>query len=562
MLPTRISKSCHIFLLAVALMLTPGRSHAGSATWNLTPTSGDWNTAANWSPETVPNDPADVATFGSSNTTAVSLSARIRVDSVVFDLNASAFTVSTGPYHFTFLGAGVVNNSASEQNFVTGLLDGGTIRFRNTATAGDAMFTVYGDALQPYVSFYDNATAGDATFINHGGFGGAVTWFFDSSTAGNATFYNFTRGDGFNDGVTVFEDRSTAGTATIFCEGGGAVFHKHSSAADSTLTASGGNIVFLERATAGEATIIANGAKRSGQLAADIFFLSDQASAGNATLIANGGSNGGDGARIVFWYETRGSEARVKVFGNAKLDISSHNPLAPMTIGSIEGTGAVLLGANNLTVGRNDLNTIFAGAINDGENGETGGSLTKVGAGTLALRGSNKYTGGTTVESGNLVIDNAIGSGTGMGPVQVIGGTLGGNGIIGGAVTMGTGQIGRGILEPGINAVGLLTIESTLTFAPRGSYRWNVDTIAMAADEIAAAGVTISNEALFSVISSGNAALPVGTVFTVIDNTAALPISGRFNNLPNGGIVTGNGNNFQASYFGGDGNDLTLTVVP
>jgi hypothetical protein len=26
--------------------------------------------------------------------------------------------------------------------------------------------------------------------------------------------------------------------------------------------------------------------------------------------------------------------------------------------------------------------------------------------------------------------------------------------------------------------------------------------------------------------------------------------------------VTVNGNNFQASYTGGDGNDLTLTVVP
>ena len=84
----------------------------------------------------------------------------------------------------------------------------------------------------------------------------------------------------------------------------------------------------------------------------------------------------------------------------------------------------------------------------------------------------------------------------------------------------------------------------------------------MTADEIGAAGVTISNGALFSAIPSGNAALPVGTVSTVIDNTAALAISGRFNNLPNGGIVTVNSNNLQASYFGGDGNDLTLTVVP
>lgn len=56
----------------------------------------------------------------------------------------------------------------------------------------------------------------------------------------------------------------------------------------------------------------------------------------------------------------------------------------------------------------------------------------------------------------------------------------------------------------------------------------------MTADEIGATGVTISNGALFSAIPSGNAALPVGTVSTVIDNTAALAISGRLNNLPNG----------------------------
>ena len=56
--------------------------------------------------------------------------------------------------------------------------------------------------------------------------------------------------------------------------------------------------------------------------------------------------------------------------------------------------------------------------------------------------------------------------------------------------------------------------------------------------------------------------LEVGTVLTAIDNTAATPIVGTFANLPDGGIVTVNGNNLQASYSGGDGNDLTLTVVP
>lgn len=545
---------------SLCLFATSATLHAGSATWKLDPTNGDWNTAANWTPETVPNDRADVATFASSNTTAISLSGQTHVDSVVFDPNASAFTVSAAAHHLTFFGTGVVNNSANEQNFVTGLQDGGIINFRNNASAGNAVFTVYGDAFQPYVFFHDNATAGDATFTNNGGFGGAVTWFFDSSTAGNATFSNFTGGDGFNDGVTVFEDESTAGSATIFCEGGGAVFHKHSSAANSTLIANGGNIVFDGHATAGDATVVANGAASSDQLAA-AFFLADTATAGNATLIANGGVNGGGGAKIVLGDETRGSKARVEVFGNGALEIGSHNELGPISIGSLEGNGAVVLGANNLTVGTNHRDTIFSGVIKDrGANG-AGGSITKAGGGTLTLTQGSKYRGGTAVESGTLLVDNTVGSGTGTGPVQVIGGTLGGNGIIGGAVTVGADQVRRGTLEPGINAVGLLTIENTLTFAPRGTYKWNVDAIGMIADEVAAVGVTISNGALFSAILRANAALPIGTVLTVIDNTAALAISGTFSNLPDGSSFTAGNNTFNVSYSGGDGNDLTLTVI-
>jgi hypothetical protein len=48
----------------------------------------------------------------------------------------------------------------------------------------------------------------------------------------------------------------------------------------------------------------------------------------------------------------------------------------------------------------------------------------------------------------------------------------------------------------------------------------------------------------------------------VINNTSATPIAGRFGNLPDGATVTVGSNTFLANYEGGDGNDLTLTVVP
>ncbi len=56
--------------------------------------------------------------------------------------------------------------------------------------------------------------------------------------------------------------------------------------------------------------------------------------------------------------------------------------------------------------------------------------------------------------------------------------------------------------------------------------------------------------------------ISTGTVFTLIDNTGAMPVNGAFSNLPDGSTISVGSNTFQANYEGGDGNDLTLTVVP
>jgi len=72
----------------------PTVGYAISAQWDLDPVSGDWNTAANWTPMGVPNGPADTATFGFSHTTDVSTSSITTVDSIIFDASASAFTIN------------------------------------------------------------------------------------------------------------------------------------------------------------------------------------------------------------------------------------------------------------------------------------------------------------------------------------------------------------------------------------------------------------------------------------------------------------------------------------
>jgi autotransporter-associated beta strand protein len=266
---------------------------------------------------------------------------------------------------------------------------------------------------------------------------------------------------------------------------------------------------------------------------------------------------------IGFYYTSLGGTARVELFDGGQMDISQHESGA-VTIGSLEGNGTVLLGANNLTAGANNLSTTFTGNILDGRNG-SGGSFTKAGASTLILASANGYTGGTTVIGrGTLLINNKKDSGTGTGLVQVNSGALGGAGTIAGAVKIGDGTGAPATLIPGESKrnTGALTVLAAVTFESDAQYEWKVDAIRDKASRVTAAGASIGSDALFVGSDTASGTLAAGTTFTVIDNTAATPIAGAFANLPDGGTITIGNNTFQASYSGGDGNDLTLTVVP
>jgi hypothetical protein len=60
-----------------------------------------------------------------------------------------------------------------------------------------------------------------------------------------------------------------------------------------------------------------------------------------------------------------------------------------MSVGSLAGDGNVSIGALSLTVGTNNLDTEFAGTIDDGTHST--GSLVKIGTGSLTLSGANTY---------------------------------------------------------------------------------------------------------------------------------------------------------------------------
>ena len=276
----------------------------------------------------------------------------------------------------------------------------------------------------------------------------------------------------------------------------------------------------------------------------------------NATLTANGGVNGGEGGSIQFYDNSGGGMASVAVFGNGSL-VNGHK-WSQVTIGSLEGDGLVFLGANGLIIGSNNRSTQFSGLIQDD------GSLTKIRNGTFTLSGANTYTGVTTIEAGTLRVDNQIGSATGTGTVNVNAGTLGGGGIITGATTVGTGDGTGSLLAPSVgnNRPTTLTIQNALTFKADGAYTFNLDTKKAKADQVAANGVTIQSGAQFTFSAVANKRLQTSQAFTAINNTSATAISGTFANLAEGSTFSAGRNKYQVSYAGGDGNDLTLTVVP
>ena len=350
--------------------------------------------------------------------------------------------------------------------------------------------------------------------------------------------------------------------------GAGADFRDNSSAADATFIleagtvagAFGGSVSFFDgQVSAGHATIIANGATVAGANGGTVDFFAILPS--EPTVIGNGGVNGGTGAVFTFFEDIPGNLAHFQLNGDTLLDISISGGA---TVGSLEGDGTVDLGDFTLSVGGNNQDTLFSGLL-DQINTEGGdAALKKVGSGTLRLSHDNMFKGGITIAAGTVVIENQSGSASGSDGVAVQEGTLAGGGITAGAVNIGTGSGTGAFLAPGESAKGLatLTIQSALLFKADGTYTYKFNTKRPKGDQVIANGVTIEDGAQFAFKPVANKKLSVGQVFTAISNTSANPITGTFTNLADDSTFTIGNNTYQADYQGGDGNDLTLTVIP
>ena len=308
----------------------------------------------------------------------------------------------------------------------------------------------------------------------------------------------------------------------------GEIDFNNSSTAGNALILSNGTIKFNNSSTAGNATILGNSSGRN------FIYFNGNSTAGNAAIVP------GSGNVVAFTGNSTAGNAQIFAEGGV-VDFSlSTGPLGNkmLSAGSIEdfGAGTFYLGANQLTVGSNNLSTSVGGVISDcGPGGTsclnayaTGGSLIKVGSGTLTLSGINTYTGPTTVNGGTLEVDGSIASSSLT--TADSGATLAGIGIVG------TANIASGgILAPGSNGIGTLTVQGNLAIANGAIYQ-----------------IAVSPTAASLVNVMGTANLSGGTVQVLAQNGTYAP-SHTYTILTATDGVTGT--------FAGVTNDLALLLA-
>jgi autotransporter-associated beta strand protein len=478
--PQRASVRTAAVLTTTALVavttFVPDVVLAQDATWISNPGSGNWNDAANWSPASVPSG---TATFSFSNQTAISFSSNTAVNSIQISPGAPNYVFNVLYPATVFIQGSGITGSSSAATFNLG--HNTEIIFQNSSTAGSALFEV-GD--QANLRFRDSSTAGYANITNALG----TLHFADSSSADHATIVN--------DGVAVtFQGTSTAGSANI-TNNSTLEFDDTSKAGTATIV-NNGSLQFHVGSTADSANITNNG----------LMYFVQSSTAGNAT-IKNSGT-------IDFSLTT----------GPA----NDHN----ITAGSIAGNGSFFLGTNTLIVGGNNTSTEVQGTISDCGNGTQcflflnsgnpvlGGSLTKVGTGTLILSGINTYSGATTVNAGILDVGGSIATSA----VTTVnsGGALTGSGTIGNTSIASGGTFAPGNGTPGTS----MTVSGNLAFASGALYLVQLNP-ATASFATVAGSAALGNATVQANFATGSY---IAKQYTIL--TASGGIAGTFGSVTN-----------------------------
>ena len=224
------------------------------------------------------------------------------------------------------------------------------------------------------------------------------------------------------------------------------------------------------------------------------------------------------------------------------LDITTH--AIDANLGGLAGAGAFNIGTQNITVQQGDYSGILSGA----------GALTKVQGADLRLSGANTYTGGTTINSGALIVSNTAGSATGSGIVTVMDGAfLSGQGIILGQVNVERfAMIAPGEDALGEDASGILTI-SNIDFARGSEYEVDLGGLRLGVqyDQLVVTQQATIDTAAMLEVSLIEAFVPeLGDAFQIFDFAGS--VTGTFQRIDLPTLDAGLGWNLQDLYTTGE----------
>ena len=185
-----------------------------------------------------------------------------------------------------------------------------------------------------------------------------------------------------------------------------------------------------------------------------------------------------------------------------------------VAVGDLAGDSGSILGPGNgngvnttWSIGGRNSSSTFAGQIKDA--GVT--TIIKTGTGTWTLTGNNSFSGGMVVNGGTLLVNNAVGSGTGGGAVDVqAGATLGGSGTIAGSVSIEDDAF----FAPGTTSIGTLTISNLLDLSPNSTTVIQVNKSAATNDVANVASVNYDGQLM---VTNLGGTLAPGDAFQIFD---------------------------------------------
>lgn len=297
--------------------------------------------------------------------------------------------------------------------------------------------------------------------------------------------------------------------------------------------------------------------------------------------VGDGAGEGGSAVVRALSSDDIDDAARVIVGGDGLLDLNGFND----TIGSLQllanvdkaavvstGAGTLRLGTSieaktanvglpPVISGRLDLPTgthvfdVDPGLTLDINAAISGtGGINKKAAGTLRLGGDSTLAGPINVNEGLLIVDGVLSNA----PVAVGAGRLGGSGsvkeisVTSPSAVVAPGNGGSAVLTStnGVTLGNGVVLELDIRGADPGAGHDQLEVDG---------GVTLANATLL--LTGGNVIVPPEGL-VIISNDGSDAVNGQFAGVPDGGIVTADGQPFTIDYGGGDGNDVALLPLP